>query len=406
MLPVYPLSFLVPRRKNLWVFGSLHGSVFSDNAKYFFLYCNRFKKDSAVQTAWISSNRKLLKLLKLNGLRAYHPFSFQGIGCTLRARVYFFTYRSSDINFATSGGAVKVNLWHGIPLKKIEHDRYDRRVTRAARLRHMLERVVWAIRNPEDTEKYHYVLTSSRFVVDRHASAFRLKPEQIITTGFPRTDILFSHENGANMMGEEEQAIKKKFESAKQNGYRILVYLPTFRDWNNSRRRALPIDWKGMDEMLTKTRAKLYCKLHAEDKSHAPDVTACENIEFISPDVDLYPFFVDTDALITDYSSVFFDYLFFDKPIVFYPFDLEDYQRHSRSFYDNYESVTPGPKASSPQDFTNLVGQLLSDYERERGNFQGRRRQIRELFYDHVDSQASERLFEEVFNRVLGSTQR
>jgi len=70
---------------------------------------------------------------------------------------------------------------------------------------------------------------------------------------------------------------------------------------------------------------------------------------------DIYPLFTKVDLLITDYSSIFFDFLLTDKPVLFYPYDKDDYLTKDRSMYDEYNSVTPGHKA---YNFKDLYGKL------------------------------------------------
>ena len=71
----------------------------------------------------------------------------------------------------------------------------------------------------------------------------------------------------------------------------------------------------------------------------------CSNIKVLDNESDMYPLFSKVDLLITDYSSIFFDFLLTDKPVLFYPYDKDDYLTKDRSMYDEYDTVTPGHKA-------------------------------------------------------------
>ena len=122
LIPIYFLSFLIPRNPKLWLFGSTFGNRFADNPKYFYLYCNQFHKDrknGGIRAVWITKQKEIVKLLRKNGYEVYYRYSLKGIWCCLRGKVYIFDNYSKDISFWLSGGAVKINLWHGIPLKKI-----------------------------------------------------------------------------------------------------------------------------------------------------------------------------------------------------------------------------------------------------------------------------------------------
>jgi hypothetical protein len=102
----------------------------------------------------------------------------------------------------------------------------------------------------------------------------------------------------------------------------------------------------------------------------------------------VYPFLPHADALVTDYSSVLFEYLLLDRPIVFYPYDLDRYRR-SRDFYYDYEKVTPGPRAA---DFEELLAALertvgvgngaVRDDEPPADEYADDRTAVRERFFD------------------------
>ncbi len=132
LLPVYWLSFFMPRDKKIWLFGSTFGRRFADNPKYLYLYVSQHKEELGVRPVWLSQNKEIVELLRradagrgLYEVYAYH--SPKGIWMALRGKVYLFDNYAKDINFWQSGGAVKINLWHGIPLKKIQADNlFDR----------------------------------------------------------------------------------------------------------------------------------------------------------------------------------------------------------------------------------------------------------------------------------------
>ena len=120
-LPVYWLSFVVPKDKNLWVFGSTFGRRFADNPKYLYLYTAQFHGDKT-KAVWISHNKDIVKLLNDNGYEAYYYHSLKGMWKCLRAKIYIFDNYSKDISFWLSGGAIKFNLWHGSGNKKTNYD--------------------------------------------------------------------------------------------------------------------------------------------------------------------------------------------------------------------------------------------------------------------------------------------
>ena len=88
------------------------------------------------------------------------------------------------------------------------------------------------------------------------------------------------------------------------------------------------------------------------------------------PQLDIYPLLKHTDMMITDYSSIYFDYLLLDKPIIFYPYDFEQYTKDDRNLLFDYESMTPGPHC---QDQTSLEKTILQELENSGRNFSKQR---------------------------------
>ncbi len=92
--------------------------VFADNAKYLYLWTTLHAKD--VRPVWITGSATVLKTLREQGYEVYLRWSWRGVWTCLRSGVYVYASYLEDINFFTSGAALRVNLWHGVGLKKIE----------------------------------------------------------------------------------------------------------------------------------------------------------------------------------------------------------------------------------------------------------------------------------------------
>ena len=109
---------------------------------------------------------------------------------------------------------------------------------------------------------------------------------------------------------------------------------------------------------------------------------------------DIYPVLKYSDALITDYSSIYFDYLLLDKPIIYYPIDLEEYQKKCRGFYRPYEELTAGVKAYNEQELINAIQDVINgvdDYKEER-------KVLRDKIFKYQDGRNCERVVEWIKN--------
>ena len=182
--PLYFLSWVIPRNRNIWVFGSYAGG-FNDNSKYFFIYVNENSKELGLQPVWISSDRKTVDEIRAKGFEAFTKWSFQGVMLSLLSGVYIYSAYVSDINTWTSGRALKVNLWHGIPLKKIEFD-----ITSG-----VLEPIFNGTLKSKIRFISHYIkpdffLSVSETTSKVFSSAFRVPVSSCLPFGYPRNSIL------------------------------------------------------------------------------------------------------------------------------------------------------------------------------------------------------------------------
>ncbi len=338
LIPIYFLSFLIPRNPKLWLFGSTFGNRFADNPKYFYLYCNQFHKDrknGGIRAVWITKQKEIVKLLRKNGYEVYYRYSLKGIWCCLRGKVYIFDNYSKDISFWLSGGAVKINLWHGIPLKKIQKDNCFDQVRNSKK---WSDRWRYALRRMTDEKPSHYILTTSKKLISIFSSAFGTK--RVLTSGYPRNDSLLSEKISNLKTKQEIQDEKRLFKIYQQEKFeKIIFYMPTFRD--SEEKFFHIISFERLNRYLLENKYLLCVKLHPksklEKKFHELEKEKSPIIVLHSED-DPYIFLKKADMLITDYSSIFFDYLYLNRPLVFFDYDKEEYLTHSRKFYFDYNN--------------------------------------------------------------------
>ena len=113
------LSCLFPRSSDIYVFGAWFGNKFLDNTKYLYLY---FEKKVPGKIIWITKNKKILIEMKKDGHNVFMHNSIGGIWYQLRAKYFFICSGYQDVSEELTGNAITINLWHGIPLKKIMYD--------------------------------------------------------------------------------------------------------------------------------------------------------------------------------------------------------------------------------------------------------------------------------------------
>ncbi len=381
MFPISCLVYIVPRNKRNWVFGSGTGMNFSDNAKYLFLYCSSLNE---INCYWITKNKVLVENIRNDGLKAYYKYSIMGLWLSISSKVYIYDSRTGCINHFTSAGAYKVSLWHGSPLKTIDRDiTVKNNAFYIGNHTWGLKRYLVRIIMPEWFVVADLMIATSDKVKGYFNSAFGSK--KIEVTGYPRNDII-SNPNLYRKYLMFEQNIIHSLSTKK-----TILYAPTFRDTDRFERET-PIVWERLNNLLKKNDTTFLIKLHRHDYS----MIIKENyshIRVLDNECDMYPLFSKVDLLITDYSSIFFDFLLTDKPVLFYPYDIEDYLTMDRSMYDEYETVTPGHKAYNFQGFyekielffkePNALKQSSLDYN-----------VIRKMYNKYNDSDSAKRTYQ------------
>jgi len=395
----YWLSGFVPRSNKIWVFGGWFGEQFAGNSKWFFLYCHQISNDK--QYVWITKNKVILKELRTKGIKAYLKNSIGGIWYSLRANIFIFDcYYTHDINFWTSKGSIKVNLWHGIALKKIERDidvQTQERYQHYHVKKSVFSRILSALKSSYvgSDVKYDLMISTSNEVTKIFSSAFGLMSDAIPTTGFPRNDVLLEIDGESEIIRTENLSEVIALIKDKK---RIFLYMPTFRD--TAIDNILPFDFDKLNQLLESLNSVLLLKLHNSDTRFVDLPNQSLNIISLSNKLDIYPILSYTDALITDYSSIYFDYLILDKPIIFYPYDLENYLKFDRGMYFEYDAVTPGPKAYNLDEILNLIKLYINNYDVEDNKWKTMRHSLTEKFHYYKDSSSSKRVYEAIEKKV------
>lgn len=394
LLPIYWLSFLMPRDKGIWLFGSTFGRRFSENPRYLYLYLCQHKKEifiggGQIRPIWISHNKEVVRFLKANKYEAYYYHSARGIWYCLRGKVYIFDNYSKDINFWQSGGAVKVNLWHGSGNKRTN---YDNRFDSVRHPKNLWEKWKTFPRRLSDEKPYHYTLATSPAMKKIFISAFHTDEKHIIVEGYPRNDILFPAEECGiqNLYTKEERELLSMIAAYRGRGCRILTYMPTFRE---SEKKLLEVlDLEALDHFLEKEKLFLVLKLHPKSRvKEALKGVRYRNLISADAEIDVYSFLGECDLLITDYSSVYTDYMLLDRPVLAFCYDWEEYTEHTRECYINQDEYMPEKKVTTMEELMEGILAVLKEDSHKEQRHASRRR-----MFARTDGRSCERLIRKI----------
>lgn len=193
--------------------------------------------------------------------------------------------------------------------------------------------------------RFDYVVVGSEKMVNIFRQSFDLSNEHILRTGIPRTDFFFDR----NAMRTVEESLKQDYPII--NNKKVILYAPTFRD-NNLHSAELELDIRKMYKYLSKDYV-LFLRLHpainAQFKNDFPGF-----VYNVSSYPDINHLLVVTDILISDYSSIPFEFSLLNKPMLFFAYDLDEYTK-TRGFWENYEELVPGPVVKHTSDLIDII---------------------------------------------------
>ena len=329
---IYPFSFCIPRSKNKWAFGSFRGA-FNDNTKYLFIYTT--ENHPEVDAAWISPSKQTVRQLRSLGLKSYYIGSIKGLLHALRSKYWFFNSYSSDILFFASGNAICTNLWHGLSLKSVEFSIKSGKLANRYVKKTLRERFYY----PQCYTRPNYLISSTDFQSVKFAEAFRINLSQCLNIGYPRNTILTASE-------EERQRFIKKYEPhtaaviARLAAYqKVFLYMPTWRDSQvDIFSRDMNLD--AVNKLMAEQNSLFMLKPHANTKVDTEKLSSYSHVMLIDNRVDIYTIAPYTNVLITDYSSILYDYILMNgKNVILYLYDFNDFVEIRNLNYPFLENV-------------------------------------------------------------------
>lgn len=247
---------------------------------------------------------------------------------------------------------------------------------------------------------------TSKNLLPIFASAFR--SQNVFTCGaYPRTDYLISKEIRNLLLPKERKELEtiQAFQKQKKNqGFhaKVIFYMPTFRESETKFFEVMNLE---RFQTFLEQEHLLFCmKLHPFSKLQEVFLEKVrgtfQNFLFLDTDSDPYVFLKRTDVLVTDYSSVFFDFLLLDRPIVFFDYDREEYLTQSRELYYDYEEMTSGEKSKTMDELILALKTACHPSKEYQKEYAVRRKQVREQVFDTPEELASPKLVEAVLQFV------
>ena len=324
---------LVIKKSNYLLFSST--PYINDNAIVLFNY---LYEEAPLKYKYIWVLQDDIKVKNKDNIIYIKKHSLKGIYYFFRSKYIFHTH-GLYMN-ATSSEQIVFSLWHGMPLKKIQH-LFPKDLTHIAN------------RN----FSFYCTVATSSLMQQIVADCFACPKEKVKITGLPRNDYLFK---------------KLRFETLPEAS-KIIVWMPTYRNGNNltegkQYEYGLPIiDSSNLDrfnEYCAKNNVHLLIKFHPfqmKDK----EISGFSNIHvlsssYVDTSIHFYNYLGSADALITDYSSVYIDFLAVDKPIAFILEDYEEYNDDRGFVFDDPIKYMPGSHIYNLEELETFIQEIAN----------------------------------------------
>ena len=277
--------------------------------------------------------------------------------------------------YSTLQALPKLQLWHGIPLKKIGFPEIASQVNmNEAKQRHLSQQYAG----------YACVASTSQWVTDELFSKV-FQADAVEALGYPRNDVLLRAPTALDLINSDKELYAQVRQHRKQGG-KVAVYMPTFRDTGGDFLSDKALDLLMLTQVCVKNNILLLAKLHPYVEVES--FRELEGFILCDSSTDMYPLLPLADVLVTDYSSIYFDWLLLDRPVLFFAYDKEKYISQDRELFFDYDSMTPGPVSCSQEAFLeDFLQALLHGVDA----FGPARRALRRKLFDHTDAQAAAR---------------
>jgi CDP-glycerol glycerophosphotransferase len=334
-LQLYRLIFMkIPLKEKTIVFESFLGKNYSDSPKYIYEYMLAHQMDYRYiwifnkKNKHIPGNPKQIKRFSL----AYYYY--------LATSKYWVSNSRMPKQLDKRKGNVYLQTWHGTPLKKLV---FDMKEVYSANPNYKKDFY-------QQSRRWDYLVSANKYSSEIFRRAFKYDGE-ILEFGYPRNDILYSS-NKENLSIQ----LKKKLNIPLDK--KVILYAPTWRDDDyygpGKYKFELKLDLNRLYEEIGDEYIVLL-RMHYFIANNI-DITGLEHFAYnLSHYDDIAELYLISDLLITDYSSVFFDYANLQRPILFYTYDLEKYRDTLRGFYIDMEKDVPGPLLKTTEEIVECI---------------------------------------------------
>ena len=322
---------LIPKEKNLILFNSWFGNKYADSCKYVYEY---LLGNSNYKVYWLTKNQEVFNQLQSEGKPVLKYNSLKAKWKQMRCAAACSSTQLSDFNQWLLSGSILLDLNHGYPFKTSAPINIDKKGKQWNKTMLKFLR--------------YYAIMPSEFCRN-HYDVLPISLDKIFISDFARNDVYFDNSlrEGVNIRIDLIKGERK-----------AIVYMPTHRGEGNiimDMHKLLPL--KEIDDFCEENGWEFIIKKHFYHRGEVEELNSFKHIHDITNDltIDSQVLLYQADVLISDYSSTYIDYLLLDRPLIFYHYDLNEFQNKERNIIIPFDSLDfcPCPKTSA-QLFTEI----------------------------------------------------
>lgn len=361
---------VLPKSKKKIVFES--NSDFCDNSRAFYEYLIQNNYNETYKLVWCVKNPEAFSDYKKKNVTFT---SFRNKKFVLSYLYHIGTaktvvYSHATPPFINTNKQTVACLWHGTPLKHMDYKQTGK-------------------------QPFSFLLSASKWCTTALCDCFHISEDMIKVMGYPRCDQLF-----------EDNDSLERLEIDKNNNKKIILWMPTFRQScelnimdSYKTQTGLPLIDTGeslieLNTVLAKQNAFMIIKLHPLQDLQGVDLVSLSNIKMLTNNeldakkVQLYHLVAKCDILLTDYSSIYFDYLLLDRPIGFIIDDFDVYHEKRGFVVENPLDFMPGHHIKTQLELNSFIQDVVN----EKDSYVKDRKKVQSIMNEYTDNQSSKRL--------------
>ena len=365
----------LPKKKNRIIFESFLGKQYSDNPRALYEYMLKEYGDK-YELIW-SVDKRYIQLFEEKEVPYFKRFSLKWLIAMNTAGIWISNSRL-PLWIPKPKKTTYLQTWHGTPLKRLALDMDEVHMPGTDTERYKKNFTT-------ESSKWDYLVSPNHYSTEIFKRAFNFN-KTVLETGYPRNDYLVNY-------NDEDYIHKLKVDLGIQRNKKIILYAPTWRDNEFYARGRYKFDIQLDLDRMRNQLGEDYIILLRMHYLIAENINVEKYEGFVidfSNYEDIRDLYLVSDILMTDYSSVFFDYAILNRPMLFFTYDLESYRDTLRGFYFDFEKEAPGPLLYNTAEVIEAIQNIDQD------QFYDSRQNFRKRFCKLENGQASKNVIEKI----------